>query len=134
MHQYITFTVPPNLQQAIAYAYQKPIEYYDDLKIEFQNKRDIIYDNLTKYNVKTFLPEATYFINIDYEDKFPNLSPEEFCLELIKNAKVTGIPISVFYDKNTQKSKISKLIRLCFAKNNSTILKASEQIGEFFNS
>jgi len=134
MHQYITFTVPPNLQQAIAYAYQKPIEYYDDLKIEFQNKRDIIYDNLTKYNVKTFLPEATYFINIDYENKFPDLSPEEFCLELIKKAKVTGIPISVFYDKNTQKSKISKLIRLCFAKNNSTILKASEQIGKFFNS
>tara|TARA_B100001142_G_scaffold34151_1_gene30255 strand:- start:4910 stop:6064 length:1155 start_codon:yes stop_codon:yes gene_type:complete len=133
MHQYITFTAPPNLQEAIAYAYQKPDCYYENLKNLFQNKRDLIYNQLKKYGVKTSLPDATYFINIDYENKYPEMQPENFCLELIKNANVTGIPISVFYDKNTDKKAVSNLIRLCFAKNDEILIKAANQIGKYLS-
>ena len=131
MHQYITFTVPPNLQEAIAYAYKKPKKYYENLKQTFEDKRNLIYKILTKYGIATHLPEATYFINIDYENKYPGVDPEDFCLELIKNAKVTGIPISVFYNKETNEKDVSKLIRLCFAKNDTTLIKAANQIGEY---
>ena len=51
MHQYITFTAPPNLQEAIAYAYQKPDCYYENLKNLFQNKRDLIYNQLMHLNL-----------------------------------------------------------------------------------
>tara|TARA_B100000586_G_C20075837_1_gene413007 strand:- start:417 stop:1409 length:993 start_codon:yes stop_codon:yes gene_type:complete len=134
MHQFITFTVPPNLQEAIAYAYTKPKTYYDNLRNTFQAKRDLIYTNLIKNNIITYLPESTYFINMSYEEKFPEFKPEEFCIELIENAKVTGIPISVFYNKNAKELKKSKLIRLCFAKSDDILMKASNQIGEYFNS
>ena len=133
-HQFITFTVPPNLQEAIAYAYTKPKAYYENLRNTFQEKRDLIYNNLIKNNVITYLPESTYFINMSYEEKFQKFQPEEFCIELIKNAKVTGIPISVFYNKNAEELKKSKLIRLCFAKSDEILIKASNQIGEYFNS
>ena len=133
MHQFITFTVPPNLQEAIAYAYTKPKTYYENLRNTFQAKRDLIYTNLIKNNIITYLPESTYFINMSYEEKFPGFQPEEFCIELIKNAKVTGIPISVFYNKNAEEIKKSKLIRLCFAKSNDILINASNQIGEYFN-
>ena len=133
-HQFITFTVPPNLQEAIAYAYTKPKSYYENLRNTFQEKRDLIYNNLVKNNVITYLPESTYFINMSYEEKFPKFKPEEFCIELIKNAKVTGIPISVFYNKNAEELKKSKLIRLCFAKSDDVLINASNQIGEYFNS
>ena len=133
MHQFITFTVPPNLQEAIAYAYTKPKTYYENLRNTFQAKRDLIYTNLIKNNIITYLPESTYFINMSYEEKFPEFQPEEFCIELIKNAKVTGIPISVFYNKNAEERNKSKLIRLCFAKSNDILINASNQIGEYFN-
>ena len=71
---------------------------------------------------------------MSYEEKFQKFQPEEFCIELIKNAKVTGIPISVFYNKNAEELKKSKLIRLCFAKSDEILIKASNQIGEYFNS
>ena len=132
-HQFITFTVPPNLQEAIAYAYTKPKTYYENLRNTFQAKRDLIYTNLIKNNIITYLPESTYFINMSYEEKFPEFQPEEFCIELIKNAKVTGIPISVFYNKNVEEKNKSKLIRLCFAKSNDILINASNQIGEYFN-
>ena len=132
-HQFITFTVPPNLQEAIAYAYTKPKTYYENLRNTFQAKRDLIYTNLIKNNIITYLPESTYFINMSYEEKFPGFQPEEFCIELIKNAKVTGIPISVFYNKNVEEKNKSKLIRLCFAKSNDILINASNQIGEYFN-
>ena len=134
MHQFITFTVPPNLQEAIAYAYTKPNTYYENLRNTFQAKRDLIYTNLIKNNIIAYLPESTYFINMSYEEKFPKFQPAEFCIELIKNAKVTGIPISVFYNKNAEELKKSKLIRLCFAKSDDILIKASNQIGEYFNS
>ena len=133
-HQFITFTAPPNLQEAIAYAYTKPNTYYENLRNTFQAKRDLIYTNLIKNNIIAYLPESTYFINMSYEEKFPEFQPEEFCFELIKNAKVTGIPISVFYNKNAEELKKSKLIRLCFAKSDDILIKASNQIGEYFNS
>ena len=132
-HQFITFTVPPNLQEAIAYAYTKPKTYYENLRNTFQAKRDLIYTNLIKNNIITYLPESTYFINMSYEERFPGFQPEEFCIELIKNAKVTGIPISVFYNKNVEEKNKSKLIRLCFAKSNDILINASNQIGEYFN-
>ena len=133
MHQYITFTAPPNLQEAIAYAYEKPNSYYKNLRNLFQNKRDLIYNLFQNYGIKASLPESTYFINIDYENKYPDMEPEKFSLELIKNANVTGIPISVFYDKNTDKKAVSKLIRLCFAKNDKILTKAAHQIGNYLN-
>ena len=61
------------------------------------------------------------------------MQPENFCLELIKNANVTGIPISVFYDKNTDKKAVSNLIRLCFAKNDEILIKAANQIGKYLS-
>ena len=102
-------------------------------KIYIRESCKNIDDLLSALNYNMFNEIHKYFINIDYENKYPEMQPENFCLELIKNANVTGIPISVFYDKNTDKKAVSNLIRLCFAKNDEILIKAANQIGQYLS-
>jgi aspartate/methionine/tyrosine aminotransferase len=39
-HQFLTFTVPPNLQAAVAFGLRKPDSYFSGLTMEMQEKRD----------------------------------------------------------------------------------------------
>ena len=125
-----SFILQKNLKRKLGYLVEKN---YENLKQTFEDKRNLVYKILTQYGITAHLPEATYFINIDYENKYPAVDPKDFCLELIKNANVTGIPISVFYNKDTNEKDISKLIRLCFAKNDTTLVQAANQIGEYLS-
>jgi N-succinyldiaminopimelate aminotransferase len=39
-HQFLTFTVSPNLQAAVAFGLRKPDSYFSGLTMEMQEKRD----------------------------------------------------------------------------------------------
>ena len=121
IHQYVTFSSFTPAQHALADMLEQQSEHVDELSEFYQQKRDVL-SNALKDSRFTILPsEGTYFLLLDYSD-VSDLNDVEFCHWLVEQAGVAAIPLSVFY----QQPSNDKVIRLCFAKNEATLLKAAE--------
>lgn len=122
VHQFLVFVVNHPLQLALA-DFLKDKENYLDLKMFYQQKRDLFL-SLTK--TSRFIPyktSGTYFQLMSYK----NISEEtdtEIAVRLTREKKLASIPLSVFYHNKTD----NRLLRFCFAKKDETIKKAAEII------
>jgi aspartate/methionine/tyrosine aminotransferase len=63
---------------------------------------------------------------VDLPDE--NLDAEKIADDLVKNHKVATIPPHVFYGKSGEGRK---MLRLCFAKNDETIIKGIENLKKY---
>jgi len=121
IHQYVTFSSFTPAQHALADMLEQQGEHVDQLSEFYQQKRDVL-SNALKDSRFTILPsEGTYFLLLDYSD-VSDLNDVEFCHWLVEQAGVAAIPLSVFYEKPSN----DKVIRLCFAKNEDTLIQAAE--------
>ena len=121
IHQYVTFSSFTPAQHALADMLEQQGEHVDELSEFYQQKRDVL-SNALKESRFTVLPsEGTYFLLLDYTD-VSELNDVEFCHWLAEQAGVAAIPLSVFYEKHSN----DKVIRLCFAKNEATLIQAAE--------
>lgn len=121
IHQYVTFSSFTPAQHALADMLEQQGEHVDELSEFYQQKRDVL-SNALKESRFTVLPsEGTYFLLLDYSD-VSELNDVEFCHWLAEQAGVAAIPLSVFYEKHSN----DKVIRLCFAKNEATLIQAAE--------
>lgn len=121
IHQYVTFSSFTPAQHALADMLEQQGEHVDELSEFYQQKRDVL-SNALKGSRFTILPsEGTYFLLLDYSD-VSELNDVEFCQWLVEQASVAAIPLSVFY----QQPSYDKVIRLCFAKSDETLLQAAE--------
>ena len=119
IHQYMVFCVNSMSQHVIgAYLSQDGLK---DINCLYEKKRDLFRKGIEKSRFKLLPCEGTYFQTLSYEG-ISNLSDIEFSEELTKKHGVGAIPISVF----SQYNKHHKMIRFCFAKENSTLKKASD--------
>jgi methionine aminotransferase len=126
IHQYVTFCSFTPAQIAIAAMLHKHPEHVSELASFYQNKRDGLV-NALKNSRFTILPSAgTYFLLLDYS-KISDLNDIEFCHWLTKEIGVAAIPLSPFYqaDKLESYHQNNKVIRLCFAKKDETLLQAA---------
>jgi len=121
VHQYLVFSVNSIAQVAID-------RYLDQMIIEslspfYKKKRDYFRGLLSQSKLDLLPCEGTYFQLASYA----NLSDEndmDFTANLVKKNGVAAIPLSVFYDQQTD----NKLIRFCFAKNEKTLEIAAERL------
>lgn len=121
IHQYVTFSSFTPAQHALADMLEQQGEHVDELSEFYQQKRDVL-SNALKESRFTVLPsEGTYFLLLDYSD-VSELNDVEFCQWLAEQAGVAAIPLSVFYEQHSN----DKVIRLCFAKNEATLIQAAE--------
>jgi methionine aminotransferase len=121
VHQFLVFSVNSICQVAIS-------EYLDLVSVEeirgfYQEKRDY-FRNLIRDSRFELMPcEGTYFQVVSYAS-ISDEADVDFCKRLIIEHGVAAIPISTFYaDK-----KDLKLIRFCFAKDNSTLEEAAKRL------
>lgn len=112
-HQFITFTVAPNLQRAVAYGLKKPEEYFKLLSEDLQGKRDFLCEHLNSIGFSILPCDGTYFITADMSHIGFDGNDVDFCRHITINAGVSAIPISAFYEN----SPPEKLIRFAFCKN-----------------
>lgn len=122
VHQFNVFSVNAPMQVGIA-NYLKSSNIYLEIPIFFQQKRDF-FQQLLKQTKFDLLPcKGSYFQCVSYS----NISDEkdtEFAKKLVVDFGVATIPVSAFYTKNID----HKVLRFCFAKENSTLEKAVEKL------
>lgn len=121
-HQFLTFTTPPNLQEAVAYGLSKPDAYFEGMRAELGRSRDRLAAGLSGLGL-TVLPSAgTYFLTIDVAAL--GTGDTAFCERLVREHGVAAIPVSAFYAQGT----VTNLVRFCFAKTDATLDAAIERL------
>ncbi|EFV4037459.1 aminotransferase class I/II-fold pyridoxal phosphate-dependent enzyme [Salmonella enterica] len=112
---------PPQL--ALADILRAAPEHYRALPDFYRKKRDVLVNALAQSRLKVLPCEGTYFLLIDYS-AVSTLNDVEFCQWLTEEVGVAAIPLSVFCAAPFP----HQLIRLCFAKQESTLLAAAERL------
>lgn len=120
IHQYVTFSSFTPAQHALADMLEQQGGHIDELSGFYQQKRDLLANHLSNSRFKILPSQGTYFLLLDYSD-VSDLNDVDFCHWLVEQAGVAAIPLSVFY----QAPLTDKVIRLCFAKNNETLIEAA---------
>ena len=106
--------------------YLKEKEAYLSLGSFFQQKRDFFIDAMKQTKFNLFHSAGSYFICGSYA-QLSDEADRDFCIRMTKEAGVTTIPVSAFY----QSAKDDKVIRFCFGKKQSTLERAVEKLVKF---
>lgn len=123
VHQFLVFSVNSFSQNAIS-EYLDVVDFSEVFKM-YQRKRDL-FQNLIKNSRFELMPcDGTYFQVVNY-NQISNKNDVDFAKELIVNHGVASIPISVFYNDNTDRH----MLRFCFAKTDETLMAAAEKLNK----
>ncbi len=126
IHEHIVFCSASPLQKTLTKAYQLPNRYFQDLRSDYTQKKDLLLEALRDGGFQCASPQGSYFIVADYHA----LSKEddvEFALWLTREVKVACIPLSAFFqDKELMKRQ--HLVRFCFAKKFETLMTSAERL------
>jgi methionine aminotransferase len=123
VHQFNTFSIAAPMQYAIADFLRLQPHYSDGLQTFYQRKRDFFLDRLRDSRFTWTPSSGTYFQLLDYS-AISSEGDVEFAETLIRKAGVASIPVSPFYAQPPS----LKVVRLCFAKNESTLESAAQRL------
>jgi aspartate/methionine/tyrosine aminotransferase len=126
VHQFLTFTTPPNLQRGVAYGLGKADSYFEEMRAAYARSRDRLAVGLEQEGFAVIPSEGTYFLNIDLAASGLNIDDESFCKRAVVEAGVAAIPVSAFYESDP----VRNVVRLCFAKKDSTIDAGIERLAK----
>ena len=126
IHQYVTFCSFTPAQFAIASMLKNHPNHIGELAGFYQQKRDLLVEALKDSRFKVLPSKGTYFLLLDYSE-ISDFNDVEFSHWLTKEIGVAVIPLSPFYqaEKLEAYHQNNKVVRLCFAKNEDTLLKAA---------
>lgn len=125
VHQFNAFSTNSTVQVALA-EYLKEKEAYLSLGRFFQEKRDFFIEAMKQTKFNLLHSAGSYFICASYS-QLSDEPDREFCIRMTKDAGVTTIPVSAFY----QSAKDDRVIRFCFGKKQSTLERAVEKLVKF---
>ena len=125
VHQFLTFSTSTPAQFALA-EYIINFSRVKSLKNFYQSKRDFFLNRISKTKFKPLKCEGTYFQLLDYSS-MTDENDFDFAVRLTKELRVASIPVSVFYKEKTD----NKVLRFCFAKEESTLAAAAESLMNF---
>ncbi|TMP34847.1 aminotransferase [Pseudoalteromonas rubra] len=123
IHQYVTFSCFTPAQLALADMLKEEPEHVDALSDFYQHKRDLLVEALQPGRFTILPSEGSYFLLLDYS-AISSLDDVRFCEYLVEEVGVAAIPLSVFYAGGST----DKVIRLCFAKEDSTLQEAAKRL------
>ncbi|WP_038914499.1 pyridoxal phosphate-dependent aminotransferase [Dickeya zeae] len=123
VHQYLTFSVNTPAQLALADMLQQQPQHWRELPDFYRAKRDRFVNALAASRLEILPCEGTYFLLADYR-AISSQDDVSFCRWLTEHVGVAAIPLSVFCADPFPHT----LIRLCFAKQESTLDAAAERL------
>ena len=128
VHQFNTFTIATALQQAIAgYLDEKPL-CGEQLAPFFTAKRDLLTERLSGSGLTLPRAEGSFFQLIDY-GALSRAGDLEFAEQLLTQARVATIPLSVFYAQPPAMT----LLRLCIAKRDETLIDGAARLTAYLH-
>jgi aspartate/methionine/tyrosine aminotransferase len=124
-HQYLTFTTPPALQQAVAEGLHAERAWLAQMRAEGEAGRRRLAGGLARAGYAVLPSEATWFLSIDLAASGIALDDVGFCTALVERHGVAAIPVSAFFETANAPSNV---VRFCHAKAPETIDAALERL------
>ncbi len=122
VHQYMVFCANNTMQYAVQQYLTNDFQAKEIAKM-YQKKRDLFLDKMQHSRFKTLACDGTYFCLLDYS-AISDLPDVEFTKWLTIQHGVATIPVSVFNQNKADRN----VIRVCFAKQDETLIKAAEKL------
>jgi aspartate/methionine/tyrosine aminotransferase len=128
VHQFLTFTTPPALQGAVAYALGKDDAYYAELAASLQAKRDRLAVGLNHVGFAVLPAEGTYFLTVLTDGVGKSFTTDvEYARWLTVEVGVATVPCSAFYAGDNPPQN---MIRFCFCKKDEVLDAAIARLAE----
>ena len=127
VHDFLTVCAPTPLQEACAAAMRLPASYYDALRENYREAREMLVESLGKAGFGVFKPEGAYYVWTTTDDTgFKD--DRELALHLITKVGVGGVPGSSFFH-NPSQGRLR--FRFSFSKKQATIRQAITRFEKF---
>jgi len=123
-HQFLTFTTPPNLQEAVAFGLRDPGDWFEAMPAGLQRSRDRLAAGLRDAGFTVLDSGGTYFLNVDLKASGVDEDDRTFALRAVRDHGVASIPVSAFYAEDP----VRHILRLCFAKADDTLDEAVRRL------
>ena len=124
MHDFHTVTAPHPFQVALAGAMELPDSFYDRLREEYWERKQLLADAVLETGMTFYEPQGSYFLWCDYS-KLSGDDDTVFSEYLMREGGVAGVPGSVFYPDSARNAK---RIRFTFSKSRKTIEEAARRL------
>jgi aspartate/methionine/tyrosine aminotransferase len=124
VHDFLTVGAAAPLQRAGAYALRMPPEYYEELRREYERRRDLLLPALEDVGFKVFRPDGAYYVMTDIS-AFGFADDVEFTRHLIQQVGVACVPGSSFYSRPELGAR---QVRFCFCKKDETLEAAADRL------
>lgn len=122
VHQFNAFTCDTPKQVALA-TYLTENKNYLNLGQQMQQKRDLLRQLLSTTKLECIPSYGSYFECYSFR-KISDENDKAFAIRLVKEYGVATIPVSAFYQDQTDHG----VIRFCFAKKDETLRAAAERL------
>ncbi|HZT59737.1 MAG TPA: aminotransferase class I/II-fold pyridoxal phosphate-dependent enzyme [Pyrinomonadaceae bacterium] len=123
VHDFLTVGAAAPLQRAGTYAMRLPRSYYDELRRDYERRRDVLVPVLEEAGFKVFRPDGAYYIMTDIS-AFGFRNDVEFTRFLVREIGVAVVPGSSFYSRPELGSQ---QVRFCFCKKDETLDAAAQR-------
>jgi N-succinyldiaminopimelate aminotransferase len=128
VHQFLTFAVPPALQQGVAFGLRQDDEAYTAFTADLQLKRDHLCQGLKSLGFHVLPCQGTYFASIDLSHTQWRGKDLDFAEHLVEKAGVASIPYCTF---SSREKGQNNFLRFCFAKQHAVLDQALERLAKF---
>ncbi|UAL07680.1 MAG: aminotransferase class I/II-fold pyridoxal phosphate-dependent enzyme [Candidatus Methanogranum gryphiswaldense] len=122
VHDFLTVGAAAPLQEALVTALRFGDDYYKHLQGVYDNKRRLFLKGLNEAGIKHTDPQGAYYVMMDISE-YGYDSDQKFCEDLAKKVGIGAVPGSSFFHED-----VNHLVRLHFAKNESTLNSALERL------
>jgi len=117
IHDYVSIGAAAPLQEAGAFAYRMPREYYTQLAADYQARRDRLCSALLEIGFDLELPHGAYYVMANIE-AFGATDDVAFAKYLVREIGVATVPGSSFF---LDKALGHPYVRFCFCKRDETL-------------
>ena len=124
VHDYVSIGAAAPLQEAGAFAYRMPRDYYAKLSADYQARRDRLCSALLEIGFDLEPPRGAYYVMADIT-AFGATDDVAFSRHLVRDLGVATVPGSSFFH---DKALGRQYIRFCFCKRDFTLHTAIERL------
>ena len=124
VHDFLTVGAPSPLQAAGAIGMAFGPDYYNQMALDYRERRDMMVAALDEAGFKFCAPEGAYYILADFTS-VSDLRGVDFAMWLAKEVGVATVPGTSFYH---QPSLGENVTRFAFCKKKETLEKAAERL------
>lgn len=124
--QFLTYTASGPFQLAVAQGLALPDDYFVELALSLQRRRDLVVEGLHAIGLPVSMPAGTYFVVADVA-RLGVTDAASWCRELPVRTGVAAVPVSAFHD---DPDAGRTLVRFAVCKREAVLIEAMRRLAQ----